>query len=243
MASDACGGLFDLLYPPRCAVCGLFGFRGLCAACRSAASALTGNRCSRCAIHLEKPLFCPECARIAPVPFVKAVVAGVYEGPLKAAIWRLKFNGRQTAAAPLGEALADRLRAARCKEPDLVVPVPLHPARLCERGFNQSEVVARALCHALGWKPPVPALVRTRKTRSQTTLGLEDRAENVRGAFRASPRYDILGKSVLLLDDILTSMATACECCRALQQAGASEILVAALARTDGLYLMEETVY
>ncbi|MGH7367215.1 MAG: ComF family protein [Candidatus Rokuibacteriota bacterium] len=151
---------------------------------------------------------------------------------MREALHAFKFRGRRALAAPLGdllvEALEGRLPAGR---PELLLPVPLHPRREHERGFNQASLVARRIGRA--WDRPVrgDVLVRTLATRSQTELDAPARRANVRNAFRLRRPELIAGRHVVLVDDILTTGATLSECARCLRGAGASTIGVLTVAR------------
>jgi ComF family protein len=157
--------------------------------------------------------------------------AGLYQEGLREAVHRFKFRGDLGLDRPLGELLAEALsgQAAPGWRPDLVVPVPLHRRRLAERTYNQSLLLARAV--ARSWRVPVPArlLLRTRATPPQQGLSAEERRRNLRGAFAL--RQPLGGERVLLVDDVLTTGATARECARVLRDGGAGEVAVAVLAR------------
>jgi ComF family protein len=166
---------------------------------------------------------------------------GHYGGSLRTAIHRLKYDGKTGLARPLAHLLSRSMEASSSclLEPssrglpvsfDLVVPVPLHPARLHERGYNQSERIAFYLARERRWPLDTDHLVRVRRTRSQTTLDRAARAANVRGAFAVRDATAFTGKSVLILDDVLTTTATVSEAARALRGAGAARVTVVALA-------------
>jgi ComF family protein len=161
--------------------------------------------------------------------FDRAVRLGPYDGLLRTLILKMKQPDGEPVAEAVGTAWADaradslaRLGAA------VVVPVPLHWWRRWRRGFNQSECLARAVASRLHlrcrrW------LRRTRATPMQTALAPSGRRDNVRGAFRATRAADVRGKTVLLIDDVLTTGSTAHEAARALRAAGASRVVVAVL--------------
>lgn len=147
---------------------------------------------------------------------------------MRGAILAVKYEGEWARAPSLGAALASVVESTPAGA--ALVPVPLHPERLRERGFNQSEVVARSAADGLR-RSVLPALVRTRATAHQVGLGGEERRRNVEGAFAAAPGVPLRGRAVVIVDDVLTTGATVAACAAALRQAGAGPIWVATLAR------------
>jgi ComF family protein len=158
-----------------------------------------------------------------------AQAIGVYDGALRAIIHALKYEGRRSLARPLAARIRDRCRAA-LDGADLVVPVPLHPSRRRQRGFNQALDLSRRL-----GLPVAQALRRVRATGSQTELSEEERRRNVRAAFAPSRRWWIVnriaGKVVVLVDDVSTTGATLNECALALKRLGAHEVRAVTAAR------------
>ena len=154
---------------------------------------------------------------------------GAYEGNLRRLIHLLKYDGMR----PLARPLAARLGALLAETPpvDLIVPVPLNRWRLWSRGFNQAELLAAELSRLSGVPFAAGVLRRRRATRSQTGLSIEQRRENVRGAFEVRRPQRIAGRSVALLDDVITTGATLAACAEALKQAGATRVVGLALAR------------
>jgi len=228
-------GLIDLIYPPRCLLCGQPppGRERFCPACESGLFHDPHLCCPRCAARVG-PFgvidgTCAAC-RADAVPFVAAVRLGPYEGPLRDAVLRIKSNTQEGLAELLGERLAelheDRLRSMQF---DAVVPVPLHWWRRLRRGYNQSAAIARGVGSRLGVACRFWWLRQVRVTRQQKSLTCPtQRKENVKGAFAASG--SARGARVLLVDDVMTTGATAIESARALRRAGAS-VSVAVLAR------------
>jgi ComF family protein len=211
--------------------------RPFCAACWAALPLWSDVGCPGCARlfpGLPAGARCEECRR-APPPFEWLHAAGAYRDGLRAAIHALKFRGRVAVAAPLAALLAERGAAlvGTAGPIDAVVPVPLHPARLAERGFNQAELLAAPCARA--WERPLVtgALVRTRPTRPQTELDAAERSANVAGAFAVRRPAALAGRRVLLIDDVLTTGATARAAARALREAGAAAVDVLVLARVD----------
>jgi ComF family protein len=172
-------------------------------------------------------------------PFVKAAAYGSYEGGLRDLIHMLKYQGVRPAANVLGRMLAevlDALRPSIGDAPLMAVPVPLHKSKLRQRGFNQSEMVAKIalkLAASSETYTLIPDLLeRTRDTQSQIGLTRHQRRENLRGAFRVTRPEEITGRDVLLIDDVFTTGTTASECARILRKAGASRVWVVTVART-----------
>jgi ComF family protein len=182
-------------------------------------------------------VFCGACGE--PIAYVEADVGGVslvsagrYAPPLSTAIARIKFEERPDLIAPLSRLLLPALRGLELTSGDVFVPVPLHRARLVERGYNQSALLARALSRATGAAFAPRLLVRTRRTEQQARLGREARRDNVTQAFVA--RRSWTRGRVILVDDVVTTGATALACIQALQTAASEPIAVVALARAAG---------
>jgi ComF family protein len=181
---------------------------------------------------------CGLCRRLEP-PYIKATAYGSYESGLRELIHLLKYNQVRPAANVLGRMLAEAvedLQPLFGEAELLVVPVPLHFTKLRQRGFNQSELIARA---ALKVKPSAGRfqlsaglLERRRETKSQIGLSRHQRRENIRGAFAVTKACDMAGRNVLLVDDVFTTGTTVSECARILRRAGASKVYVATVART-----------
>ncbi len=160
--------------------------------------------------------------------FDEVFTYGSYEGSLRKLIHVFKFGGVTPLAKPFGNFLA--LALPRERRFDAIVPMPLHWRRRWERGFNQAELLANEISRR--WNVPVLRVVkRLRATVPQAGLTNAKRRANVRGVFKATRRLD--GTRILLVDDVLTTGATAAACARALKRAGASRVAVLTLARTD----------
>ena len=174
---------------------------------------------------------CGSC-RLRPPVFAYARAGARYGDVVREALHALKFKGRRGLAAPLGdlivEAVGARLPGGR---PDLLVPVPLHPRRQRERGFNQASLLARRLGRA--WSLPVreDVLVRVVATASQTALESDARRSNVRNAFRLRCAEAVAGRHAVIVDDIMTTGATVSECVLTLQAGGAATVGVLTVAR------------
>ncbi|MFQ5829020.1 MAG: ComF family protein [Candidatus Methylomirabilia bacterium] len=158
----------------------------------------------------------------------------LYGDTVREALHALKFGRKTALARPLGDLLA---QAGQALLPpvsvDGLVPVPLHPTREAERGFNQSLLLARRV--ARQWRLPViaSALKRVVATRPQTEFSIRERRANVRGAFGLRGPAAVAGRHLLLIDDVFTTGATATECCRVLLDGGASAVGVLTVARVS----------
>jgi ComF family protein len=208
----------DTLFPPRCAGCAARG-HWLCDSCLRRIEPTPLPICGACVrpVAPDSPHGC----RVAAGPVTISAV-GLHAGPLRKAVHVLKYGGRFGIAAVLAEILAPVV-SPLCRPDDLLAPVPLHPAKERERGYNQSAVLGAELARLLGveWQPA--ALQRTRDTDSQATLPAHARAANVLGAFTA--RQDLVsGRRVWLVDDVCTTGSTLGACTLALRQAGGREI-------------------
>jgi ComF family protein len=210
---------------------------------------IAGGLCSICGERLESPfafaaqtaessdLHCGLCRRLEP-PYIKATAYGSYESGLRELIHLLKYNQVRPAANVLGRMLVEAIEDLEplfAGSEILVVPVPLHARKLRQRGFNQSELIARA---ALKLEPSAQfqlsagSLKRCRETKSQIGLSRHQRRENIRGAFVVAKPEEVNGREILVVDDVLTTGTTVSECARVLRRAGASKVYVATVART-----------
>jgi len=205
---------------------------------------LEGSFCSVCGEALLSPAFvergkaeCGLCQRAHP-PFERAIAYGSYDGGLRELIQLLKYEQVRPAAAVLGRMLAESLRQSEAVIPPgpmPVIPVPLSAGKRAQRGFNQSELIARAALKALPgerYQLATGVLKRVRETASQIGLTRHQRRENLRGAFAVAESKVILQRDVLLVDDVFTTGTTASECARVLLRAGAKRVWVATVART-----------
>jgi ComF family protein len=209
--------LLDLLVPPRCVGCGGRD-SWLCAGCRGELPALPEQSCRVCAAPVAGPVQrCPSCYRTPP-PVARVHAALRHDGVARQLVLGLKYRGGRHLVAPLAELVAPIVPGGV----DVLVPVPLHESRLRQRGFNQSELLAREIGRRTRRPVLVGALERVRETPSQTGLTPAQRVENVRGAFAAVDRLD--GRHVLLVDDVCTTGATLYASARALKRAGAASV-------------------
>jgi ComF family protein len=229
--------VLDMILPPRCLSCGepVAGVRQLCAPCWSRAEFVSDPMCARCGLPLDYDVgsdaVCGACAQKAPV-YQRARAALRYEGTGRSLILALKHGDRTDAAPALASwmARAGRDVLADC---DLIVPVPLHRRRLFDRRFNQSAMLAAALGR-IGGKPCLPgALIRARPTPPQKGLSRAARFRNLAGAIglRNGVGQTLTGRRILLIDDVMTTGATAESCTRALLRGGCAGVDVLTVAR------------
>ncbi|MCA9823878.1 MAG: ComF family protein [Dehalococcoidia bacterium] len=212
----------DALYPSRCVGCHRHG-TPLCDTCIASAVPASGEgRCANCAAEwLEPDGYCPRCLGWTHLNGARA--AFEHAGVARRSVHALKY-GRQTIIAPvMAAAMRDRLDLTGF---DAGLAIPLHPSRRKRRGFNQGD---RLLPH-LSLAPLPGQLLRRRKTRSQVGMSLEQRRRNVAGAF-AYDGAELDGLRVALIDDVITTGATADECAAVLKDYGAAEVIAVAFTR------------
>jgi ComF family protein len=239
------------LFPSSCALCGSFLPRlslvPICDVCWTEFPLQAPPTCLRCGDALSTvpatgiSASCRAC-RLAPPPFARAVSYGVYQGRMREAIHALKYERLHPAAAGLGRMLAAAIAQLSDVAPAemLVIPVPLHPSKYAQRGFNQSRSLTTQALRFLRkshpqWRLTLASstLLRQRATDSQAGLTPRQRRLNVRGAFLVSHAARVKGQHVLIVDDILTTGATARAAARVLVEAGAASVWVATLARAQ----------
>lgn len=224
-----------VVFPSACPACGRLVARSgrgpLCDPCWDAIPRHRAAAC-RCGLPAAEGLGpCGRCRR-GRQPFAAGASLGPYEGTLREALHALKYGGRRRAASRLADALLeDPAVRLLVTTSDLLVPVPLHPRRLRERGFNQSALLASELGRRTGRPGLRDALVRRRDTLPQAGLSAAQRRRNVRDAFVVRRRGSVTGRVVTLVDDVFTTGATAYACARALRGAGAREVRLVTVAR------------
>jgi ComF family protein len=177
---------------------------------------------------MHRDPFCTECDRVSQqraqhgsVGGVALWAAGAYVSPLSDAIRRFKYDGRPDLARPLSRFVTPALSELMTSGGELLVPVPLHPRRLAERGYNQAALLARELARANGLSSRPLALLRRRHTLPQVGRSRADRILNVAGIFAVREQAAVRGKEVILVDDVATTGATLSACIRVLEAAGA----------------------
>jgi ComF family protein len=221
------------LLPSLCALCRGSAARGLCGACQ-ARFAAPRPRCRRCGLALGVAAdVCGACLH-EPPPYERCVCVADYAFPWDQLVAQIKFRDRPELAGPLAALLAAAVRREAGGLPSLVLPVPLAPARLAERGHNQAWELARPLAAELKLPARADLLQRPLDSEHQATLNREQRQRNLRGAFMVDPRQRtaLQGLPVALVDDVLTTGSTAREAAATLLRAGAASVQVWVLART-----------
>ena len=238
------GTVFDLLLPPVCAACGVTvepGQAPVCGPCETRLPPVPLPRCPRCGFtrlpDLSSPERCGEC-EAWPEQLRRAESAFLHEPPAEALVHGLKYRGWTSLAARMGALMGPVARRLVCG-PALLVPVPLSPARLRERGYNQAELLAAALARELDW-PYRAVLSRGRQGRRQVRSGRADRARNVQGAFQVAASFleevassrELAEFPIVLVDDVVTTGATAGACATTVEAVGLRCAGVVSFART-----------
>ena len=230
-------GVVSLFYPAACELCGETVARDqyLCAACEEKAPLISPPFCAKCsepfAGAIEEEFTCANCAHRT-LDFDAAVSAYRSRGMVRVVMLRFKYRGDLHLRHPIARWLLKAMEDNRiCQRTfDAVVPVPLHPARFRERGFNQAELLATILSAKIQVRL-LPALERVRYTTTQTAFDRIERMENLRDAFRLRKNFAVRDLRVLLVDDVLTTGSTLSECARTLRDAGAQSVYAITAAR------------
>jgi len=212
-------------WPQDCVLCLAPACDAVCAPCEAALPWL-GHACAVCALPLAADGTCGACA-VHPPAFDASLACFEYRFPVDRLVQRFKFAGDLATGRWLAACMSRRMRGAQA---DLVVVPPLARPRLRQRGFNQALELARPVARSLGIGCAASALVRVRETQPQPGLHRDERARNLRAAFRCDAR--VQGLHVAVVDDVVTTGATGQEIARVLKQAGATRVSLWALART-----------
>ena len=230
---DATRNTLRRAVPTQCAICHGWGDDRVCSTCRGRYAAPVA-RCGRCALQVPETIaVCGACLR-EPPPYDSTLAALAYAHPWDRLIAPFKFHAALDLAPALARCLVDAWTQHQLPHPGWLLPVPLSPQRQRERGYNQSWEIARRIGRMLACPADAQLLLRIKDTPHQVALPIERRAANVRGAFAIEParRAELRGRKVTLVDDVLTTGATAAEITGVLRQAGASEVHLWVLART-----------
>ena len=235
-------GILNLLYPELCVICSTpvsrVQDRSICPACweKVLQQRITGPLCPSCGLPYQSlesgsTHLCGPCI-LHPPPYSGARAFGCYRSELSRIIQAFKFGGRQNLAGLLAPLLAATLQGSWSpREIDLIVPVPLHPKRKRERGYNQALLLSRDLARLVGVPFRSDALHRVRSTLPQVGLSDAERARNLKRAFQCKKPAAIKGLHVLLVDDVMTTGSTVASAAEALLEGGALRVSVLTLAR------------
>lgn len=232
-------GLSDIIFPPRCLTCDTVleyhQHLPFCGACYAKIHFIESSVCPRCGIPFAGAdggsHLCGDCI-LSKTFYAAARAVGRYETTLLEAIHRFKYNGRIHVGEILGKLMAEfTYPAFDIREYSLIMPVPLHPKRLRERGFNQSVILAREVAGRLHIPLDFMTLKRHVYAEPQISLGKKEREVNVHGVFSVADTGKVAGQRIILVDDVYTSGSTVKECARALTKSRAERVAVLTLAR------------
>ena len=219
--SEAFHSIIDFLFPPACPVCGgSFSTKEII--CHTCVEAITD--CSY--------KYTPPKRILTSIDEISILLP--YNPVCRNLIHALKYRGMQSTGLVLGKLMARKtIKECLLPENPCIVPVPLHLSKLSERGYNQSERLAKGFSSFTGYEICSDLLTRQKNTNTQTALDHEDRILNVRDAFRYTGERSLSGRPVILIDDVMTTGSTVSECAKALKEGGAGKIIVCVVATPD----------
>lgn len=213
----------DIFYPKRCVGCGKYGLF-VCLDCAKEVEMLKTSVCPECGKITTSCQYCPACRTRLKTALSGIFIASRYDaGPTKEIIHHLKYSGFIELSELLGELLCEKLSNNSIPSNCVVAPVPLYRKKELERGFNQAELIARYISKKLNISGG-DALIRSRNTRTQVGLNRGERIRNCADAFACLDPELVLGKNVLLVDDVVTTGTTLSECAKVLKIAGAKRV-------------------
>lgn len=218
----------DWLYPPSCCSCGRSGVI-FCEECQSSIMKIKGNLCISCGIHLrKKQTKCVDCLENPPI-FREMRSWAVYEGSIREAIHSLKYKQNIALGHILAKQLINVINQSNWKV-DLIIPIPLSDSHYKQRGYNQSALISRFISKSINIHHSNDAVVRIRDTKTQISLDIKERFTNLDGAFWGNPAK-LNTRSVLIIDDVITTGATMQSCAKEVIDAGAKQVYCLSVAR------------
>jgi ComF family protein len=218
----------QILLPPTCVLCGALAQENLiCGGCEADLPWHDGLQCPVCALPTGTGETCGNCLK-SPPAFDATHALLAYQFPINAVLQRYKYSSFLAVAHMMGELFARKQHGSPL--PDFILPMPLHPSRLKERGFNQAVEIGRILGRRLDVPLDIQAAKRMRATPPQANLAFKERHRNVRGVFACEPR--LTGRHIALLDDVMTTGASLNALAQAVKQAGAARVECWVVART-----------
>lgn len=231
IAKEVINGLLDFVYPKLCVGCGEVVDTFLCDSCKESIIVIEPPICKICGTPSDYST-CYDC-KDKQYYFDCAASACLFEGTMQKSIWKFKFNGITELAEELSKLMIESYALhIKYKHIDMAVPIPIHPRRMAERGFNQSDILGAKLCSSLNIPYSTNILKKIKHTKDQINLSLDDRIINLNGAFKVSPKANIKDKNILLIDDVFTTGSTANEAAKTLKEAGAAEVYAYTAGRT-----------
>jgi ComF family protein len=219
--------IMQTLFAKRCLLCGAVSDGDFCQPCHVSLPHLPSHHCVICALPLATADVCGACLANPPA-FERSIAAASYTFPIDALLHSLKYEAKLALAPVLADLLTARISTADL--PDFVLAMPLHPAKLRERGFNQALEIARRVSKTTGVELLPLAARRVKDTRSQTGLPWKEREKNIQGAFACEA--DLSKRRIAIVDDVMTTGATLNELAKVLRKGGASGVSVWVVART-----------
>lgn len=220
--------ILSLLYPPRCVCCDVVLGRneeGCCDKCAAALPWITGPACMKCgkAVAAPEEEYCEDCRRY-PHEFDRGVAAFTYTGAIRRSVYRMKKENRRDYLPFYAEAMVRAASGALMRwRPEVIVPIPMHPVRRRQRGYNQSELLAEQIGKLTGIPVRTDLLCCVKKTGQQKMLNRKERVRNLKGSMRAAENFPRL-HSILLVDDVYTTGSTMDEAAFVLKRAGAEQV-------------------
>lgn len=221
VAHEVVNSVIDFIFPPACPVCG-GPFNAADIICRNCIDAITDCSYS----YIPKKRVLPHVDKIS--------ILLPYDSICRSLIHALKYHGMKSTGLVMGKLMARKtLKDCSPAENSCLVPVPLHPSKMKERGYNQSESLAAGFASFSGFEISDNVIVRTKQTGTQTALDHEKRVQNVQDAFRYTAEKSLAGRPVIIIDDVMTTGSTISECAKALKEGGAGKIIVSVVATPD----------